>query len=292
MNNFKIGPILNKLEEMNTSAADTIRVLPLLLEIVSFVRDAAPILDKIQGFLSGTVEGVSSTFHSADAYADGAEKDKLSVQLDRFFGYVRESNNMVCELMEENKKRQEREKMLILNLAQILDVDDDAGRAMLGNELDTYFESTESDKKFERVSSLQETLQDELISMMSKVNKNDAPEMDHSAAKNLLASIQLKLAGLHARLGAFKDDDTNSEYINIALEMDDQTDMQGLVDAVLNHKAPFVATARGESPAQEDRVTADVDTADLERIVSKGPKGIKVVEKSSDVADSRVKEHE
>lgn len=260
MSNKELQLILAKVEEVKALFVFAQRVLPYMREIILFVQETTPLLQEMSASLEESFQKMPFAVQQLDKISATTETATTSIldRLDEMLLQLDESMQMTEEFSGNEQRRFDREKRMILQLAETLDGKEDTRAARVDEELSHLFQGISKNDQYANLRQMLARVQTQAYEIMNLLQVQDITTQQIMAANTMIESVQKRLCDLISQFGDITADDfmVKRRAFDPRASFEDKSTLQALADAIMHG---------GEEPG------SDSDQAD---VVGKAPAGL------------------
>ncbi len=255
--------ILEQIEEIRALFIFGQRVVPYLEELILFVKETTPLLLEVNNSILESSNKMPMAVQQLDKVSVTTEMATTDILdgLDRILESLEMTTGMIDEVIEQDEQRIEKEKELILSIAQTLEGEEETRAARVEQALNEYYEKRKRNEPLELMRKNLEKVQSEAYDIMNLLQVQDITTQQIMAANSLIESVQVKLTQLIAKLGTL---DISIEHAQERIfdpnaVFEDRSEAQAMADEIMTGESATVHSKK----QPEVVVVAEADNVPL-----------------------------
>ncbi|RMF56638.1 MAG: hypothetical protein D6743_19940 [Calditrichaeota bacterium] len=230
--------ILYKIEEIKALFVFGQRVVPYLEELVMFVQETTPLLEEVNSSILESSDKMPAAVKQLDKVSETTEMATTDIlnRIDQILAHLEETLSLVDQIEKDDQERMQKERELILRLAETLDGEAETRAARVDEALKSYYDDVSRKSKFNRLRECFQELQGEAYEIMNLLQVQDITTQQIMAANSLIESVQSKLHKLMTQFGSLdvKEMENKNRAFDPNAVYENRSSVQAMADEILN----------------------------------------------------------
>ncbi len=238
MEKIDFQKILYQIEEIRALFIIAQRVIPYLEDLIRFVQETTPLLQEVNNSILDSSSKMPAAVAQLDRVSETTEMATSDILdgIERMLSRIEETLGIVDNLHQQEEKKDDMEKALVLKIAEVLDGEEETRSANVEKALDEYYANHPRKQHLAHLRENLLTLQNNAYDIMNLLQIQDITTQKIMAANTLIESVQSRLTELISRFGTLDPEPVlkKSHAFDPDATFEDRSDVQTMADAIID----------------------------------------------------------